>query len=630
MSEIKLKISGKQHKFKKGVTALEAAEKTKQNAGVLAVKVNNTLTNLTTTLTEDSALEFIDFSGDEGKEVFWHSTSHLMAEAVMDLFPNAKPTIGPAIEEGYYYDFDIDEAFTPEDLTKIEKKMYEHAKKKEKFERKEISKKEALDLFRDNLYKTELIKELPDNEKISIYSCGSFTDFCRGPHVSHTGLLKASKLLKVSGAYWRGDEKNKMLQRIYGISFPEKDELKAYINRLEESKKRNHLKLGKELDIFSMHDEAPGVPFFHANGMAIWNALMGFWRTEHAKRGYVEVNGPIVLKKELWIQSGHWDHYKENMYFTKIDDEDYAIKPMNCPGHILIYKTKRHSYRDFPIRMAETGIVHRHELSGVLNGLFRVRKFTQDDAHIFCLEEQIEEEVKAVIDLIDHTYKIFGFDYHVELSTKPEKAMGAVEIWDKATDSLKCALESLKLNYKINSGDGAFYGPKIDFHIKDSLGRTWQCATVQLDFLMPENFDLSYIGKDDKPHRPVMLHRVVFGSLERFIGILIEHYAGKFPLWVSPVQAIVLPIGEDFAEYAKEVHTKLLDSGIRTQINLRNETISAKVRDAQMQKINYMLAVGEKEVKGKTVAVRNREGNLEVMKTEDFIEKVKKEVEEFK
>lgn len=572
----------------------------------------------------------IDWSSKEEREKFWHSSSHLMAAAIIRLFPEAKTTIGPPIDEGFYYDFDIEKPFTPEDLAKIEEEMKKLSKKNDKFERKEISRADALKLFKDNPYKTELIKDLPETEKISIYKTGDFADLCRGPHIDYTARIKAFKLLKVSGAYWHADEKNKMLQRIYGISFPTKEQLDEYVNRVEEAKKRNHLKLGKELDLFSMQEESPGVPFFHPKGMAIWNSLMAYWRSEHFRRGYVEVNTPLILKKTLWVQSGHWNHYKENMYFTKIDDEDYAVKPMNCPGHILIYKNTRHSYRELPIRMAEAGTVHRHELSGVLNGLFRVRKFTQDDAHIFCTEEQIKDEVKGVIGLIDFTYKKFGFDYHVELSTKPAKAMGSGEIWDKATNSLKGALDSMDLKYKINEGDGAFYGPKIDFHIKDSLGRTWQCATVQLDFLMPENFDLTYIGADDKPHRPVMLHRVVFGSIERFIGILIEHYGGKFPLWVSPSQVMLFPISDAFSDYASSIHKKLRDEGIRAELDLRNETVSAKVRDAEMQKFNYVIAVGQRELDSKTVAIRQKDGKQKAVAVDEFIRLLKKEIEEFR
>jgi threonyl-tRNA synthetase len=631
MAKVRVKLEKEEEEFTKGVTALEVLKEKAPEARVkaVAVKINGALSDLTTPIMEDAVLEFVTFDDREGKEIFWHSAAHLMAEAVLELFPDAKPTIGPPIEEGFYYDFDASKPFTPEDLKNIEKKMYAHAKSKEGFERKELSRGEALKLFSKNPYKTELIKELPEGEKISVYTLGSFTDLCRGPHVASSSLLKATKLLKVSGAYWRGNEKNRMLQRIYGISFPEKETLKEYVMRLEEAKKRNHLRLGRELDLFSMHDEAPGVAFFHPKGMSIWNTLMEFWRKEHFRRGYTEVSTPVVLKKSLWVQSGHWEHYKDNMYFTEIDKEEYAVKPMNCPGHILIYRTKRHSYRDFPIRMAETGTVHRHELSGVLNGLFRVRKFTQDDAHIFCLEEQIEDEVRGVIELVDYFYRTFNFDYHVELSTMPEKAMGSREIWEKATKALKNALRSANIEYRVNEGDGAFYGPKIDFHIKDSLGRTWQCATVQLDFLMPENFDLTYIGADDKPHRPVMLHRVVFGSLERFIGILIEHYAGKFPLWLSPKQVVVFPISEAFTDYAEEVHRKLVDAGIKSVIDLKGETVSAKVRYAQLEKANYVVVVGEKEKASKSVTVRNREGKLEVMKTAAFMEKLAQEIAAF-
>ncbi len=568
-----------------------------------------------------------DKSGD--RERFWHSTSHVMAYAVLELFPNAKPTIGPPIEGGFYYDFDVEKPFTTEDLEKIEKRMKEIVKKNYKFERKEVSRRDALKLFEKNSYKIELINELPKGENISIYKIGSFVDLCKGPHLESTGKINVFKLLKVSGAYWRGSEKNKMLQRIYGISFPKKEMLKEYLELKERALQRNHLKLGKELDLFSMHSEAPGVAFFHPKGTDIWNQLLEFWRKEHIKRGYAEVSTPVILKKELWLKSGHWQHYRENMYFTKIDEEDYAIKPMNCPGGILIYQTKRHSYRDFPMRVGEIGIVHRHELSGVLQGLFRVRKFTQDDAHIYCLPEQIKDEIIGAIDLVLYMYSIFGFkDYHIELSTKPENAMGSDEIWEKATNALIESLKEKKIDYIVNEGEGTFYGPKIDFHIKDSLGRTWQCGTIQLDFVMPEKFNLTYIGADDKEHRPIMIHRTVYGSLERFIGILIEHYGGHFPLWLSPVQTRVIAVSDKFNNYAERVHKKLINEGIRSELDKRAETVSYKVRDAEMQKIPYILNVGAKEEKQKTVAVRDRKGKVKFgVKLDEFINGIKKEIE---
>ena len=573
----------------------------------------------------------IDWSKKEEQKTFWHSASHLMAAAVLELYPKAKPTIGPSIEGGFYYDFDVAKAFAPEDFEKIEKKMKELSKKNERFEKQEVSKKEALKMFKENKYKIELIKELPEGEKISVYKSGNFVDLCRGPHIDYTSRIKAVKLLKASASYWRGDSNKASLQRIYGIAFPKKELLEDYLEKLEEAEKRNHLKLGKELDLFSMHPEAPGTVFLHNKGTIVWNALVDFSRKEHRKRGYEEVLAPIILKKELWLKSGHWDHYKENMYFTKIDKEDYAIKPMNCPGGMLIYKTKRYSYRDFPMRVGEIGTVHRHELSGVLNGLFRVRKFTQDDAHIFCLPNQINSEVQGVIDLIDKIYSTFKFSYKMEISTKPEKAMGSQEIWDTAENALKNALDEKKLDYKINPGDGTFYGPKIDFHIKDSLGRNWQCATIQLDFSMPEKFDLTYIDKEDKPQRPVMLHRVVFGSLERFIGILTEHYAGVFPLWLSPVQVKIIPISEKFKDYAEKLNLELLEANIRSEIDLKTETVSYRIRNAQLEKVPYILNVGEKEEHANTVAVRNRKGKVEFgINKEDFVKRLLKEIAEKK
>ena len=567
----------------------------------------------------------IDWGKAEYRERLWHSTSHVLAAAVQQLYPDAKLAIGPAIEEGFYYDFDVAQPFKPEDLEKIGKKMEEIIKSGEKFVQKEKSKKEALELFKEQPYKIELIKGLP-GEKATVYETGKFFDLCKGPHIENTKQIGAAKLLRVSGAYWKGSEKNKMLQRIYGISFPDKKMLRQWIFAREEAEKRNHLKLGKELDLFSMQPEAPGCVFIHPNGMVVWNQLIDFWREEHRKAGYVEVSTPLILKKELWLKSGHWDHYKENMYFTVIDGEDFAVKPMNCPGGILIYKTRRRSYRELPLRVAELGTVHRHELSGVLNGLFRVRKFTQDDAHIYCTEEQVEQEITGVIDLIDRFYKVFGFTYNVELSTRPENAMGSKQVWDKAEDALKNALQKKKMEFRINEGDGAFYGPKIDFHIKDSLGRTWQCATIQLDFSMPEKFDLNFVGKDDKMHRPVMIHRVIYGSLERFFGILIEHYGGAFPLWLAPVQVALIPIADRHAKYAEKAAKEMEEAGLRVSLDARQESVSAKVRDAQLQKVPYILVVGDREEKEGSVAVRLRNGKVEgAMKAKDFVEKARKE-----
>ncbi len=570
----------------------------------------------------------IDWKKPEDRERLWHSASHVMAAAVKELCPDAKLAIGPAIEEGFYYDFDVKDSFKPEELEEIEKKMQEIIKAGEKFEKREISKKEAKEIFKNEPYKLELVEELRGS-KASTYSTGNFVDLCKGPHIENAKQIGAVKLLKVAGAYWRGSEKNKMLQRIYGIAFPDKKMLRKWLHLKEEAEKRNHLKLGRNLDLFSMQPEAPGCVFIHPKGMVVWNELVRFWQDEHSKAGYVEISTPIILKKSLWERSGHWNHYKENMYFTVIDGEDFAVKPMNCPGGILVYKSHRHSYRELPLRIAELGTVHRHELSGVLNGLFRVRKFTQDDAHIYCMEEQVEEEVIGVIELVDRIYKVFGFPYHVELSTRPAKAMGSKETWDKAEAALKKAMQKKKMQFKVNEGDGAFYGPKIDFHIKDSLGRTWQCATVQLDFSMPEKFDLTYIDKNDKAKRPVMIHRVVYGSLERFFGILIEHYGGAFPAWLSPAQVSLIAIADKHQDYAERVKKEFEEAGLRVLLDSRSETVSAKVRDAQLQKIPYILVIGDREQKDGTVTVRQRsEKVLGAKKTSQFVEETLKEIRE--
>ncbi len=572
----------------------------------------------------------VDWKKEEDRKRFWHSSSHILAAAVKELYPKAKFAIGPAIEEGFYYDFDVEKPFKPEDLENIEKKIKEIIKKNDKFEKEEVDKKKALEMFKDQPYKVELIKELTD-KKVGVYTTGNFTDLCKGPHVESAGRIGAVKLLKVSGAYWRGSEKNKMLQRIYGISFPDKKQLRQWLFAREEAEKRNHVKIGKELDLFSMHPEAPGSVFIHPNGMVIWNILTEFWMDAHGKAGYVEINTPLILKRTLWEQSGHWDHYKENMYFTKIDNEDFAVKPMNCPGGILVYKTKRHSYRELPLRMAELGVVHRHELSGVLNGLFRVRKFTQDDAHIYCTEEQIEDEIVGVINLVDRVYKTFGFSYTVELSTRPADAMGSKQLWDKAEAALQNAMKKKKMDFKINEGDGAFYGPKIDFHIKDSLGRTWQCATIQLDFSMPEKFDLTYIDKDDKAKRPVMIHRVIYGSMERFFGILIEHYGGAFPLWLNPTQVSLIAIADRHVKYAEKIGQELEKAKIRVVLDSRQQSVSSKVRDAQLKKIPYILVIGDREEKEKTATVRLRSGKvIGALKIDKFIERLQKEIEEKK
>ncbi|MDO5717138.1 MAG: threonine--tRNA ligase [Tissierellia bacterium] len=579
---------------------------------------------------EDGDFRVLTFDDPEGKKVFWHTSAHLLALAVQRLFPGVKFGIGPAIDQGFYYDFDTEHRFTPEDLEKIEKEMVNISKEKHTVVRRVMDRDEAKEHFRGigEKYKVDLIENFPEEEEISFYKMDTFDDLCRGPHLHDISMIKAIKLMSIAGAYWRGDEKNPMLQRIYGITFPKKSMLDEYLDRLEEAKKRDHRKLGRELDLFSIQEEGPGFPFFHPKGMVIQNEIINFWKEEHRKDGYGEVSTPSILSKHLWLQSGHWDHYKNNMYFTEIDDQEYAIKPMNCPGSILIYKSKLHSYRDFPFRWAELGHVHRHELSGALHGLMRVRSFTQDDAHLYMLPEHIEDEVWGVIKLIDRIYSVFGFKYTMELSTQPEDCMGTDEQWDIATKALEGALAKAGVEYKVNPGDGAFYGPKIDFHIEDAIGRTWQCATVQLDFQMPERFEMEYVDKDNERKRPVMVHRAIFGSLERFMGILIEHFAGKFPLWFSPVQMTVIPVSEKTNDYAEQVYKELMNAGFRAEIDLRDEKMGAKIREAQMQKINYMIVVGEQEKENGTISIRNRAGksiNGKLLKEaiEEFHEEIK-------
>ncbi len=594
----------------------------------VAGKVEGRMVDLSYPLSDGQSVEIVTMDSKEGLEVLRHSTAHVMAQAVKRLYPDAKLAIGPAIDNGFYYDFDVSESFSPEDLEKIEAEMKRIVKEDLPFSRSEVTKDKAIGDWQQagEHYKLELAEGLEDGE-ISLYSQGEFTDLCRGPHVPSTGYIKAFKLLNVAGAYWRGDSQRPMLQRIYGTAFWKKSQLEEHLHRLEEAARRDHRKLGRELDLFSMHDEGPGFPFFHPKGMALWRSLEDFWRREHIRRGYVEIKTPIILNEQLWRQSGHWDHYQENMYFTQIDEQDYAVKPMNCPGAILLYKTSAHSYRDFPLRMAELGLVHRHELSGTLHGLMRVRCFHQDDAHLFMLPEQVQSEIAGVIDFVDFVYKTLGFKYNVELSTKPDKAMGSDEMWDLATSSLRRALESKGMDYAVNEGDGAFYGPKIDFHLEDSLGRTWQCATIQLDFQMPERFDLTYVGSDGQDHRPVMVHRVIFGAIERFIGMLIEHFAGAFPVWLSPVQVKVIPVGEEFVEYARTVAGRLLDEDIRVEVDERNEKVGYKIRSAQVEKVPYMLVVGERERESTTVAVRHRtQGDLGAVAVDDFAARIKKEV----
>lgn len=631
MTEVKVTLpDGKEMAVDKEATFRDIAEKISRSLGKAAIagKKDGKLVDLNTPIEASAAIEIITPDSEEGLDIYRHSCGHILAQAMQAIFPEAKIGIGPAIDNGFYYDFAV-EGLTPDDLPKIEKKMQEIIKADLPFRREEVTKEEAKKLFNDlgEDYKVELIEDL-GTEMVSLYRQGDFVDFCRGPHVPSTGKIKAFKLLSIAGAYWRGDEKRPQLQRVYGTAFPKKAALDEYLHMLEEAKKRDHRKLGKELDLFSLHEEGPGFPFFHPKGMVLRNELEKFWREEHTKHGYEEIRTPMILNEQLWHTSGHWDHYQDNMYFTKIDNEDYAIKPMNCPGSMLVYKTKLHSYRDLPLRWGELGIVHRHELSGALHGLMRVRNFTQDDAHLFLLPEQVKPEIIDMMQFIDEIYNLFGFTYHVELSTRPEDSMGSDEQWEMATEALKEALEARGVNYKINPGDGAFYGPKIDFHLQDCIGRTWQCGTIQLDFQMPERFDLTYIGADGEKHRPVMLHRTFFGSVERFIGILIEHYAGAFPAWLAPVQVKILTVTERADEYAKSIASRLSAEKIRFELDLRNEKIGYKIREAVGEKVPYMLVLGDKEVEEKKVAVRKRgEGDLGSCSLELFMDKLLSEIE---
>ncbi len=629
---IRVNLKGDVREFDSGVTVADVAKSI--GAGLYkaacAGKLNGKTVDLRTPLTSDCELQLLTFDDPEGKRVYWHTSSHIMAQAVKRLFPEAGFAIGPAIENGFYYDFDLPRTLTPEDLAAIEAEMKKVIKEDLPLERFELDVDEAIALMEKEhqVYKLELIKEhAGKGEKISFYKQGDYIDLCAGPHLLSTGRVKAVKLTNCTGAYWRADANNKMLQRVYGISFPKASDLEAYLTMMEEAKKRDHRKLGRDLDLFDIYDEGPGFPFFLPKGMILRNQLEAFWREEHTKNGYEEIRTPIILSEELWHRSGHWDHYKDNMYTTKIDDAPYAIKPMNCPGGMLVYKRKLHSYRDLPERVAELGLVHRHELSGALHGLMRVRCFTQDDAHIFMMPEQIESEILGVMNLIDSFYKVFGFEYSLELSTRPKDSMGTDEQWEMATNGLKKALEKNGKPYEINEGDGAFYGPKIDFHLRDSIGRTWQCGTIQLDFQMPERFDLTYTGADGEKHRPVMIHRVIFGSIERFIGILTEHYAGAFPMWLAPVQVKVLPISDSTQEYAKKVADALTAASLRVELDTRNEKIGYKIREAQLQKIPYMIVVGEKEMQSGNVAVRGRkDGDLGTMDLQAFIQKATDEV----
>ena len=629
---IRVNLKGDVREFDNGVTVADVAKSI--GAGLYkaacAGKLNDRVVDLRTPLTSDCDLQILTFDDPEGKRVYWHTSSHIMAQAVKRLFPEAGFAIGPAIENGFYYDFDLPRTLTPEDMAAIEAEMKKVIKEDLPLERFELDVDEAIALMEKEhqVYKLELIKEhAGKGEKISFYKQGDYIDLCAGPHLLSTGRVKAVKLTNCTGAYWRADANNKMLQRVYGISFPKTSDLEAYLTMMEEAKKRDHRKLGRDLDLFDIYDEGPGFPFFLPKGMILRNQLEAFWREEHTKHGYEEIRTPIILSEELWHRSGHWDHYKDNMYTTKIDDAPYAIKPMNCPGGMLVYKRKLHSYRDLPERVAELGLVHRHELSGALHGLMRVRCFTQDDAHIFMMPEQIESEILGVMNLIDSFYKVFGFEYSLELSTRPKDSMGTDEQWEMATNGLKKALEKNGKPYEINEGDGAFYGPKIDFHLRDSIGRTWQCGTIQLDFQMPERFDLTYTGADGEKHRPVMIHRVIFGSIERFIAILTEHYAGAFPMWLAPVQVKVLPISDSTQEYAKKVTDALTAASLRAELDTRNEKIGYKIREAQLQKIPYMIVVGEKEMQSGNIAVRGRkDGDLGTMELQAFLQKAAAEV----
>ncbi|MDU6098363.1 threonine--tRNA ligase [Peptoniphilus harei] len=622
---------GSQKEYESGVKVSEITGDISQGLlrQSLGAVVNGEILGLDDKVYEDSDFKVVKFEDKEGKQIFWHTASHIMAYAIQELYPDTKFAIGPSTETGFYYDLDLEHRFVEEDFKAIEDKMKEIAKKDLPVERIEISREEALAYFKEKNqdYKVELINDLPEDEKITMYKIGDFTDLCKGPHLLSTKKIKAIKLLSIAGAYWRGDSDNKMLQRIYGIAFEKQSQLDEYIERREEAEKRDHRKLGKELDLFSMHEEGPGFPFFHPNGMILRNTLLDWWRGVLNENGYGEILTPIILNEALWHRSGHWDHYKDNMYFTKIDDGDYAVKPMNCPGSILVYNSNNHSYRDLPIRLAEYGVVHRHELSGALHGLFRVRTFTQDDAHVYCLFSQVKDEVFKMIDLADYLYSTFGFKYSIELSTRPDDYMGDLDAWNLAEKNLKEALEEKNLPYTINEGDGAFYGPKIDFHLEDAIGRTWQCGTIQLDFQLPENFDLTYVDENGERQRPVMLHRALLGSVERFMGILIEHFAGKFPLWLSPVQVEVIPVSDKFKDYAQKVADKLHAEGLRVHLDGRTEKVGYKIREAQVKKINYMLVIGEKEETSGKLSVRKRSGEeVQDVDVDEFIASLKEEI----
>ena len=614
--------------FDEAVTGYQVAQSISQGLAdnSVAMELNGEIVDLSRLIDQDSVVRLFTTRDPEALEIMRHSAAHVMAQAILRRYPKAQLTIGPVIEDGFYYDIDMPPV-SEADFADIEKEMKAIVKAKLPLARKEITKPDALDFYANEPYKTEMITELEDGT-ITIYEQGEFTDLCRGPHVPHTGFIKAFKLMKVSGAYWRADQTKAQLQRIYGTAFFDKKELKKYLNFLEEAKKRNHRKIGMAMGLFSFHDEAPGMPFFHAKGMSVWNALIDYWRKEHVDDGYVETKTPVILNRTLWEQSGHWDNYRENMYFTEIDEAPYAVKPMNCPGGMLIYKSEPHSYRDLPIRAAELGLVHRHELSGVLSGLFRVRAFHQDDAHIFMMPHQIKEEILRALRLVARIYGTFGLDFHLELSTRPEKSIGTDSQWEEATKGLEDALIAYGQEYVINEGDGAFYGPKIDVHIKDALKRTWQCGTIQLDMSLPERFDLTYTGTDNEKHRPIMIHRTILGSIERFLGILIEHFAGRFPLWLAPVQAILLPINDDLAPWAKEVAKEMAQTGLRVEVDDRTESLNRKVREAQLANVPLILTMGNKEKEAGTVAVRTLDGTVKYgLSQAEFLETVAKHID---
>lgn len=631
-----MKITLKDSSVKQYDSAMTAADIAKDISmglyrNACACKIDGEVKDLRTVIDSDCALEILTFDDEDGKRAFNHTASHIMAQAVKRLYPDVKLTIGPAIHDGFYYDFDVETPFSPEDLEKIEAEMKKIVKEGFALEKFELSPDEAIKLMeeKNEPYKVELIKEHADKgENISFYKQGEFTELCAGPHLADVKPVKAFKLTNCTGAYWRGDAKNKMLCRVYGTAFPKASMLEEHMAMLEEAKKRDHRKIGKELELFTIMEEGPGFPFFLPKGMALKNTLIDYWREIHREASYYEIQTPMILNRALWERSGHWDHYKQNMYTTVIDDEDYAIKPMNCPGGILVYKTKMHSYKDLPLRMGELGLVHRHELSGALHGLMRVRCFTQDDAHIFMTREQIKEEIKGVVKLIDKVYNTFGFEYHIELSTKPEDSMGSEEDWEIATDALRDAVTELGYDFEVNEGDGAFYGPKLDFHLTDCLGRTWQCGTIQLDFQLPERFELEYVGADGAKHRPIMIHRVVFGSIERFIGILTEHFAGAFPTWLAPVQVKLLPIADRHLDYLNAIKDRLEKRGIRCEIDDRSEKIGFKIRSAQLEKVPYMLVAGDKDIENSTVSVRSRkDGEQGACSVDEFIQKIEKEIE---